>query len=495
MSAALLSLALAASALTHVVAVPTKRNYNNDWNNWDTTTYIGNSNDWTPEFASAGWITVTGTEAVGVSLFYTGSSACHGIQEVAITEGGGGGGGSRKRHYHNDHSGEVYYPVTCFTSSHWGIDTDSAFAVTSVAAPGLSEVRMFYWSPTVDGHATIKDAYWTPAVSHHFSKRANTYGMYDTHDTHGTPSSSSSSSSSSTHHQTSSASSTSSTSSVPTTTSASGTSTSSSSSSSATTTAIPQGVNVANVNSTSANFVSNDYNGGNDYYPTGSWHAGTFSHVVDTPWTDGLAAVSWFNVTTGTLGRRVFYVQGGWLKEMTLLDGTDSEWANQGREGIQLFFNPGDLTATSWVDENNVLRIRVYVLNADTNELVEYDWDSYNFYTSNNDIYAVDTVYTNVAQAAATINIASPNTVSVFATSSQETNGVVEEVTTSAHGSRAAAGSPISTASLALGSDGLTMVFYLDTSGRLRHTVEVYSGSAMFSENLLVHVDLPSKLD
>lgn len=109
-------------------------------------------------------------------------------------------------------------------------------------------------------------------------------------------------------------------------------------------------------------------------------------------------------------------------------------------------------------------------------------------YTSNNDIYAVDTVYPKVNQAAATVNIATVGA-AVFATSSDDsTMGVTELVANVPHGSRAAAGSPVSAASVALGPDQLTMFFYLDTSGRMRHTVDVYSGGASFTENLYVNV-------
>lgn len=122
-----------------------------------------------------------------------------------------------------------------------------------------------------------------------------------------------------------------------------------------------------------------------------------------------------------------------------------------------------------------VLQARIYILNADTNELVEYDWNSTNMYTFNNNPYAVPTVYTDVANAAAGMDaLASTATVVVFGSSSTTGQGGLGEfVGETTHASDATQGSQVSFASVAWGDAALNMVFYTDDSGHVRTSVEV----------------------
>lgn len=352
-------------------------NWHNWEQNWDTGSYIGvcaitltiipwvgvdlspltfqNNEGWSPNFASAGWLTVTGTAAAGVSLFYTGSHDCNGIQEVYIATAAPS---SRKRHDNSDF-GEAWYPSYCFSNSGshpWHIKTDAAFAVASAASTthSVSELHLYYWSKS--GSSTvIRDAYWTPSANHHGGHRKRQHDDHSSTSTHHATSTSTSThattSTTSSHATTSTTSShatTSTTSTAPTTsTHSTSTVTSTSSSSSASSTA-----GNLNLPVDIPSDFNEDYYGGNGYTTSGTWKAGKLVHVVDTPWTDGLAAISWVNATTGTIGRTIFYIQDGWLKEMSLVDAPNAEWANFGHEGIQLFFTPGDLTATCWTDTN-----------------------------------------------------------------------------------------------------------------------------------------------
>lgn len=303
---------------------------------------------------------MNGTAAAGISLFYTGSSDCNGIQEVYMATAASS---SRRKRDHNS-LGEAWYPSYCFANSgshNWHIKTDAAFAVSSAASHStyVSELHMYYWSQS-GSDLVIRDAYWTPTANHHHhnSKRAG-------HDDHGTTTTTARTTSTSARTSTTTSARTTTTSHASTSsTTAHGTSTSARSSTSTSTstsaTATSSGVGNLNLNGTQLDLPSNfneDYYGGNGYTTAGTWQAGTLAHTVDTPWTDGLAAISWVNATTGHLGRSIFYIQAGWLKEMVLVDGPEAEWSNFGHEGIQLFFTPADLTATSWIDINGTFPI------------------------------------------------------------------------------------------------------------------------------------------
>ncbi|KAG8877187.1 hypothetical protein FRB97_003613 [Tulasnella sp. 331] len=399
-----------------------------------------------------GWQTAFGKQATGISLFYTGSPTCHGIQVVSNIF-------SSATSMPSITGSSSWSPTTCLsnTTEHpWAIDTTSAFAVSSAASNSLSEVRLFYWSRNTAGQTVIKDAYWNPLVE---SKHLNRRGVATSTSASVSPSSTSS---------------------------------------------VVANANAAtfagkyNLNQNTNMMNNNDHNT-NAYRAAGTWEAGKLALIVDSAWTEGLTAVSWVNTTTGGIGRRIFYVQAGWLKEMTLMDG--GEWTNQGREGIQLFFNPGGLSATSYYDVNGVLQIRVYVLNADTNELVEFHWDSFNSYTMNSDVSASSTaVSTDVGSVSTTIHPTDGGFIpSVYTTASTHggQGGVTEQVLGTGTGtiinktSCAAADSRTAAASLSfVGAPPFfvaNVVFFLDTNGRLRQTPGIF-GDWVDSDYVSVHV-------
>ncbi|KIO15960.1 hypothetical protein M407DRAFT_234374, partial [Tulasnella calospora MUT 4182] len=344
MAPSLLSLSILAASLVGVLAEPSENGY------------IGNNDHWTPKFAATAWkANRRGSDNNGVHVFFTGSSSCTGIQFATLSTGhhhhgravpqnSGNNGqqqqpgannqnaqnnqnqqnresqnqnqqqqqsnrnqnqsqnnqngqvqentfsvsaGENNRGAGNDNNvnvdsnninsqSSVWTKGYCFSNSghsSWKINTDAAFAVTSIGGSNdLADMRMFYWS-TSSGRgntAVLKDAYYTRSGR---GKR---------------------------------------------------------------------GPN----------------NNNNNYGDGGRWKSGKLSKTVSRANLGSLAATSW--TKDGKVGRTVFYVQGGYLRELTLDECDEGHngdrhgengWDDEDRDGVELHFTPGEISAVSWFDD------------------------------------------------------------------------------------------------------------------------------------------------
>ncbi|KAG8919413.1 hypothetical protein FRC00_011360, partial [Tulasnella sp. 408] len=149
----------------------------------------------------------------------------------------------------------------------------------------------------------------------------------------------------------------------------------------------------------------NDNHNNNHSNNSSRWRAGKLSKSVLQAGLSGLAATSW--IKDGKVGRTVYYIQGGYLKELTLDDSVDDDhWDDGDHDGVELHYTPGEMSAVSWIDDKGVLNKRVYVQDEDTKEVVEYAWSDATDYTTENSLYATPFAETNAAASAASLQLA-----------------------------------------------------------------------------------------
>ncbi|KAG8905823.1 hypothetical protein FRB99_008188 [Tulasnella sp. 403] len=213
----------------------------------------------------------------------------------------------------------------------------------------------------------------------------------------------------------------------------------------------------------------------------GSFKPGKLELVVEDPNFASLAATTW--LWQGTIGRTVFYVQDGWLKEITLVDG--GEWSNQGREGIQLHYRAGEISAVSWVDDGVLYKV-VYVQDLDTNQVVEYAWSSSTPFTSDNNLYATPAVQNNAAHSAASL-IVSNGRPQINLWYVGPTGGNVHERPVVTHGHNAKTGSHLSATAQSPKSRndrGTSFVFFINRDGKLTESYRTNNGQ--WKEDIVV---------
>ncbi|KAG8947416.1 hypothetical protein FRC04_010736 [Tulasnella sp. 424] len=262
----------------------------------------------------------------------------------------------------------------CFSNSggrnNWNINTEAAFAVTSIGGQSyLADMRIFYWATGHGNSAVLKDAY------------------YSTRGGHGR-------------------------------------------------------------------------RGGNDM-DNGRWKSGKLSKTISRANLGSLAATTW--VKDGKVGRTVYYIQGGFLRELTLCDDGDS-WDDEDRDGVELHFTPGEISAVSWIDDKGVLNKRVYVQNDDTKEVVEYAWSDATRYTEANNLYATPFVERGAAASAASLQVSRGKPNLYLWTVGAQGGNVKEDDDT--HGKNAKAGTTLAAAT-GQGYGGSSYVFFLNRDGHL----------------------------
>ncbi|KAG8974320.1 hypothetical protein FRC05_007626 [Tulasnella sp. 425] len=291
----------------------------------------------------------------------------------------------------------------CFSNSghnSWRINTDAAFAVTSIGGSNdVADMRLFYWSTAGRGNkAVLRDAYYTRSGR---GKRGSNQ---------------------------------------------------------------------------------------NQNMDSGHWKSGKLSKTVSRANLGSLAATSW--TKAGKVGRTVFYVQGGYLRELTLDEcddrhgqghGHGNSWDDEDRDGVKLHFNPGEMSAVSWFDDKGILHKRVYIRNTDTNQVIEYTWSNVTPYTTVNNLYATSFVETGAGSSAASLQVSRGKPSPYLWTGGPQGGAVKEDG--HRHGKNAKAGTQLAAAT-AQGSGGASYVFFLNKDGRL--TQSNRDGEGKWHENLLI---------
>ncbi|KAG9043940.1 hypothetical protein FS837_008960 [Tulasnella sp. UAMH 9824] len=184
----------------------------------------------------------------------------------------------------------------------------------------------------------------------------------------------------------------------------------------------------------------NDNHNNNHNNNSGRWRAGKLFKSVPQAGLSGLAATSW--IKDGKVGRAFYYIQGGYLKELTLDDSVDDDhWEDGDHDGVELHYTPGEMSAVFWIDGKGVLNKRIYAQNEDTKEV------------------ATPLVETNAAASAASLQVPRGKPTLYLWSLGPGGGDVKEEDDT--HGSNALAGTALSaTATHDYG--GLSYVFFIN---------------------------------